>query len=147
MYKDAVIWTLLGLLILCSIQDLLKKKIGLWMIIAGGGMMFVSILFYNSVTVIDRLGGIAVGVAVLLISLATRGKIGFGDGLLLCISGMGLGFWSNLELFAVALFLAAAVSIALMMFRLADRKESIPFVPFLLCGYVFILVANMKGSA
>ncbi|HHV09701.1 MAG TPA: hypothetical protein GXX75_05405 [Clostridiales bacterium] len=147
MYEDAVIWILLGLLILCSIQDLLKKKIGLWLIVAGGGMMLVSILFCNSITLVDRLGGIAVGGTVLLISLATKGKIGFGDGLLLCISGMGLGFWGNLELFAVALFLAAAVSIALMMLRLADRKKSIPFVPFLLSGYVFILAANMKGSA
>ena len=59
-----------------------------------------------------------------------------GDGMLLCITGLGLGFWSNLELFAIALILAAIVSIFLLMLRLADRKKSIPFIPFLLIGYV-----------
>lgn len=132
-----------GLLILCSIQDLLKKKISLWIIIIGGGMICASILFCNTITLFDRLGGVAIGGIVILISIATRGKIGFGDGLLLCISGMGLGFWSNLELFALALLFAALVSIALIILRLADRKNSIPFVPFLLLGYIVILTANI----
>jgi leader peptidase (prepilin peptidase) / N-methyltransferase len=146
MRENAVELILLGLLILGSIQDLLKKKISLWMIVIGGGMICASILFYNTITLFDRLGGVAIGGIVILISLATRGKIGFGDGLLLCITGIGLGFWSNLELFALALLLAALVSIALIIFRIADRKKSIPFVPFLLLGYIVTILSNMNGQ-
>jgi leader peptidase (prepilin peptidase)/N-methyltransferase len=74
--------------------------------------------------------------------MASDGKIGIGDGVLLCATGLGLGFWSNLELFAIALLLAAVISIVLLTFRLADRKKSIPFVPFLLLGYVFVMAAD-----
>ena len=143
--ENAVTVILLGLLILCSIQDLRTKKIGLWILILGGGILCAMIPFQNSIALYDRIGGMAVGVTVILISLATGGKIGMGDGLLLCISGLGLGFWSNLELFALALFLAATVSIGLMIARLADRKKSIPFVPFMLIGYIFIVASNLGG--
>lgn len=81
----------------------------------------------------------------IVISKITGGKIGMGDGILLCITGMGLGFWGNLELFGIALFFAAVVSILLLIFRLADRKKSIPFVPFLFFGYVFLLIVG-KGK-
>ena len=147
MRENAVGFILLGLLILCSIQDILKKKIGLWLIIIGAGMICASIPFHNTITLVDRLGGVAVGGVVIFISIATGGKIGLGDGLLLCISGIGLGFWNNLELFALALLLASVVSIGLIILRLADRKKSIPFVPFLLLGYIFILTANINSGA
>ena len=45
-----------------------------------------------------------------------------GDGLVLSVTGMGLGFWSNLELFALALAFAALFSMFLLVFRLAGRK-------------------------
>jgi leader peptidase (prepilin peptidase)/N-methyltransferase len=77
---------------------------------------------------------------VIFISRITGGKIGMGDGLLLCVTGLGLGFWGNMELFAYALFAAAAVSVILLILRLADRKKSIPFVPFLLLSYLFLTV-------
>jgi leader peptidase (prepilin peptidase)/N-methyltransferase len=147
MSENIVAFLLLVLLILSSIQDLLKKRIGLWIIILGGGIICAFIPFYHTITLFDRLGGVAVGGVVIVISLATGGKIGLGDGLLLCITGIGLGFWNNLELFALALLFAAILSIILMIFRLADRKKSIPFVPFLLLGYVFILTSNMRGWA
>ena len=54
-----------------------------------------------------------------------------GDGLVLSVTGMGLGFWSNLELFALALAFAALFTMVLLVFRLAERKNSIPFLPFM----------------
>lgn len=125
-------------LLLCSIQDAFQKKICIWMVTMGGVLTGICLLLYKTVSLQDSLGGILVGVGVVLISKATGGKIGMGDGLLLCITGMGLGLWGNIELFAYALLAAALVSIVLLAFRLADRKKSIPFVPFLLLSYLFI---------
>ena len=65
-----------------------------------------------------------------------------GDGLILSVTGLGLGFWNNLELFALALFAAALVSIVLLITRLANRKTSIPFVPFLFLGYLLHLISS-----
>jgi leader peptidase (prepilin peptidase)/N-methyltransferase len=133
---------MMAILLFCGVQDVLKKKIFLWIIIVGAVFVGLCLPFCNTVSVIDRIGGFAIGLSVAVISIATEGKIGMGDALLLCVTGLGLGFWGNLELFAIALLLAAILSIVLLVFRLADRKKSIPFVPFLLVGYVFVLYAN-----
>lgn len=133
-------------LLLCGVQDAFKKKIYLWIILTGFLIVSICIPFCHTVSVPDRIGGFILGAMVILISFATSGKIGLGDGMLLCVTGLGLGFWGNLELFALALFLAAVLSIILLVFRLADRKKSIPFVPFLLLSYLFLIVANMRAG-
>lgn len=132
------------MLLFCGAQDLLKKNIYLWLIITAALLTGICIPFCSTYSVPERIGGIAIGASVVVISLATAGKIGLGDGLILCVTGLGMGFWGNLELFAIALLLAAIVSIILLVFRLADRKQSIPFVPFLFAGYLFLIISNRQ---
>jgi leader peptidase (prepilin peptidase)/N-methyltransferase len=142
---DTVLKVILGgLLVLCGIQDIVNKKIYLGVVGVGAILVTVCIPFCNVINLPDRMGGLAVGVGVVLISLYTRGMIGMGDGLLLCVTGIALGFWGNVELFAIALFIAATLSVVLLIFRVVDRKKSLPFVPFLLCGYVIYLAAGVN---
>lgn len=144
--SEWVIKIVLGILLLfCGVQDLLFKRIYLWMIGACTIVVIACLPFCESLSVTERLGGFALGLGVILLSKVTGGKIGIGDGSLLCVTGLGLGFWINVELFGIALSLAALVSILLLILRKADRKKSIPFVPFLLTGYV-ILLATSKGN-
>ncbi len=128
------------LLFLCAVQDILRKKIYLWMIGAGAIATLLCLPYCTKLPMLDRIGGLIIGLCIILLSMITAGKIGTGDGALLCITGLGLGFWRNLELFGAALFLAAAVSIILLIFRLADRRRSIPFVPFLFAGYLILII-------
>ncbi len=140
---DFIIMVNIGILLLfTAIQDLRSKHISNWSILAGAVLICISIPFSHSLTLVDRGFGILVGILVILISKATKGKIGMGDGLLLSVTGLGLGFWGNLELFALALFAAAIVSIALLITRLANRKTSIPFVPFLFLGYILHFISS-----
>lgn len=141
---EVTIKIVLGIMLLISsVQDARKKKILLWVIAACGLLVGICLPFGDRFSFFDTLGGIAVGGSVVVISLATGGKIGMGDGLLLCVTGVGMGFWGNLELFGIALFLAAVISIILLIFRLADRKKSIPFVPFLFAAYLFLTVVDI----
>jgi leader peptidase (prepilin peptidase)/N-methyltransferase len=80
------------------------------------------------------------GLGLVLLSKATGGKIGIGDGLVLAVTGMGLGFWTNMELFAIALSLAAVFSIGLLVIRKANRNKAIPFMPFLMGAYLFLSI-------
>jgi leader peptidase (prepilin peptidase)/N-methyltransferase len=132
------------LLLFCGVQDVLKKKIYIWVIALGAILIGIGLPFCTALSIIERVGGVAIGGCVIIISKATNGKIGMGDGVLLCVTGLGLGFWGNLELFGVALFFAAIISIILLVCHLADRKKSIPFVPFLFLGYAFLMLAD-KG--
>lgn len=140
---DNIIKVILSaVLLICGVQDIRKKKILLWVVLLGAVLSCVCFPFCKSLSVPDRMGGAVVGVVIIILSLLTSGKIGMGDALLLCLTGLGLGFWGNLELFAIALFLAALLSIVLMVMHLADRKKSIPFVPFMFVSYLFIIIAG-----
>jgi leader peptidase (prepilin peptidase)/N-methyltransferase len=133
------------LLLICAIQDLTKKRVYLWVIGIGSALTFICLPFIEKLSVANCIGGLAVGLVTLMISKMTDGKIGVGDGILLCVTGIGLGFWNNLELFGIALFLAAVISIFLLLSRIVDRKKSIPFIPFLFAGYLIIVFIS-KGA-
>ncbi len=134
---DVIIGVMLGI---CSIQDIIHKKIDTWIIITGGILLALALFILKPITIIESLSGLLVGVLVMVISKATGGKIGMGDGMILCVTGLWLGLWGNLELFTYALLAAALVSIVLLVLRLVNRKKSIPFVPFLLLGYLAIIL-------
>lgn len=130
---------LITVLLVCAVQDIRKKKILLWVIIAGAVLVSICLPFGIDFDILNCIAGVSVGAVVIIISLATAGKIGMGDALLLCLTGLALGFWSNLELFAIALLISAVVSISLLILHRADRKKSIPFVPFMLISYLFLI--------
>ena len=140
MGKIAVTGIIGGMLIVSAIQDGLYKKISVWVI----GLAFLAtcicIPFCNLLSLGSRIGGLIVGLSIMLLSKITGGKIGMGDGLVLCVIGIGLGLWQTMEVVALALFFAAILSIILLSFGKADRKKKIAFVPFLLLAYVLILI-------
>jgi len=134
---EILLKTIIGILLFfCGIQDIRSKKVSLWIVLIGAILVSICAVNMTTLSLIDRFGGLGVGAFVIGISLLTGGKIGMGDGLLLCVTGIGLGFWHNLELFALALLIAAIVSIFLLTFRLADRKKTIPFVPFIFLSFL-----------
>jgi len=129
-------------LLSCGVQDIIKKKVYLWLLAAGGLVSLLCIPFCSDISLYSRLAGVIVGVGVILLSFITGGKIGLGDGVLLCITGLALGFWGNMELFGLALMLAAVLSIILLAFRKVDRKKSIPFIPFMFAGYLILVLSK-----
>lgn len=139
---DGIIGVMLGA---CSIQDIIHKKINTWLIVAGGLLLVLTLLILRPISITESLSGLPVGVLVMAISKATGGKIGMGDGMVLCVTGLWLGLWRNMELFAYALLAAAIVSVVLLALRLVNRKKSIPFIPFLLLGYLIILLTKYKA--
>jgi len=136
---EYIVRGIIGLfLIATAIQDLVTKKIKVWIVLLGALFIGICIPFCSALTLIDRISGLLPGFMVMMLNKVTKGKIGLGDGLVLCVTGLGLGFWSNMELFALALAMAAAFSAVLLILKFADRKKSIPFIPFIFISYVFL---------
>lgn len=128
-----------ALLLITALQDVRNKKINTSVVIFSLIIVLALVPFSEAISLLDRALGLLTGGLVIGISKGTGGKIGMGDGMILSVTGIALGFWTNIELFAIALLLAAVVSILLLITKRVNRKQSIPFVPFLLLGYLFLV--------
>ncbi len=132
--------SLLGILGMCSYRDvryqslrtgtlLLSAVVGIWMH-----------LLFARIGLLDMAGGMSVGAFLYLIAYLSGEKIGKGDALLVTVCGIFLGFWETILLLWIAFLLAGIFGFIMMKFRHVGRDHQIPFVPFLLVGYVFCLM-------
>lgn len=122
-----------------GIRDLRERKISMKSVLFFGIVGIITSLPDIKLQWMSLMGGIAIGVGLLLIAKFTREKVGFGDGWIFTVSGVYLGFYNNLSLFFIALFLAAMTSVALLVFKRVSFKTELPFVSFVLPAY-FITV-------
>jgi len=82
-------------------------------------------------------GGAIYFLVLLVVALAARGAFGFGDVKLAFLLGLFTAYqsWETLIVAAFAAFLLGGlVSLVIIVFRLKDRKDSIPFGPYLVGG-------------
>ena len=129
---------LAAFLTLCSVTDLIKKRIYLMIVIpflAAGLILFFAA---GELSLVEELGGIFLGVIILLLARVSSERIGYGDGLMVMVSGAFLGLFMNIRLLMWALFISALVSAALLALKKAGRHTELPFAPFLLASYALM---------
>lgn len=138
MFKMEVISSVLLVLWLgiCSLQDIKKKSISIYSIIGGFILLFIISIYLNQVSIISRVAGGGIGLLLLALNPLTKGQIGIGDGIIIGVIGICFGFTSNVSILLVALFFSALLSIVLLVLKRVDRKKTIPFIPFVLLGYL-----------
>ncbi len=119
------------LLVWNSWLDLRRHEISLpgLGIFGAAGLLANLLLKYQ--TGMELAAGIGVGIFVLAAAAVTKGAVGFGDGLLLCVTGIYLGGTDNLRLLMGGLILCALVLGAGLLLGKARWKQQFPFVPFL----------------
>ncbi len=134
----------LGLLGLCSLEDIKRKEMTVvYIFIFGIGGMILH-LFAPMCSIYSILWGILLGMAMIVLSFVTKGSVGLGDGILLVVTGVYLGGYGNLELLVMGFFLAALWSLGLMLIKKKNGKEKIPFVPFLLVSYLIMIFRGVQ---
>lgn len=89
------------------------------------------------------LTGMLPGVFLLAAAWITRQEIGYGDGVVLLVIGLYLGFSAGTGIFLTALLLLSPVSLFYIAVRKAGRKKRLPFVPYLLAGYLLWLAVSI----
>lgn len=130
---------LFSMLLFSTWLDIQKRQVSIILLIIYAILGIVLYIFYEYISVLSLAGGIAVGIVMLMVSRLTKGGIGAGDGGVLCVTGIYLGFYKNIELFFLALVLAAFWSMMLVLLKRAGGKTQIPFVPFLTAAYAGLL--------
>ncbi|MBQ7840550.1 MAG: prepilin peptidase [Lachnospiraceae bacterium] len=138
----------IGFEALCSITDCTRKKVDKRLLFAGGcwgvGMLLgrVSNGTENWYSVLMAMFP---GIFLLILSLLTEEKIGYGDGYMILVLGLFLGWESCIAVFCMACLLSAIYAGGGWIFRKFDRNSRIPFAPFLLAASCLVKLVWAGG--
>lgn len=128
-----------GYLCVVSMWDIRKREIPVWLI-AAGGILSVSLgYFHGKIPLVLMVTGALVGGVFLLISRLTQEAFGYGDSLMIAVTGVYLGFWNVLYLLVWAYVLAAVFAGYVLIRKGFQKDAAFPFVPFLLAAYIGIV--------
>ena len=125
-----------------SIYDIRYQKIPTWTIPLGtvcGIATWIGIFGGKG----RQLLGIIIGILALLFAKISRQTLGFGDGLVLCNLGIALGFTSCLRVILFGLCLGGIWALILIIGRKANRRSTMPFIPFLFLGYLVEVILGL----
>lgn len=139
-------WVLGILLIIESVSDFKKKEVNLMatvLLFLVGIVRFAMIGNESEVFITKELSRIVVflisvipGMIILIISIITKGSIGMGDGIV--VTGMGLWMPTEelLKVLIAGFFLSSIYAVFCCCVRKKGMRYEIPFIPFLLMGYI-----------
>lgn len=135
-----------GILIICTCTDIYSKKIyknvlGLYLLLSLTGRC-VEYLSGQNIDIIKLAAGVVPGCVCLLLSFFTRQGIGYGDSLLIVLCGLAVGKNACWGLLFTAFFLAGILGIIMWLLFHVDRKREIPFVPFMMLGWIVQILAE-----
>ena len=132
--------SLLAFLAAAAFTDKRKHSLSRILLAAGAAGGIALQIVIREESVLSILGGCAIGLVLLLICFLSRGGIGPGDGLSFVVSGIFLGFYANLFLLLFSSVLSGLAALFLIVVKKYKKKHNIPFMPFVLCGYVCLLL-------
>jgi prepilin signal peptidase PulO-like enzyme (type II secretory pathway) len=99
-------------------------------------------VFVSAADLLDATMGALVACALLLVvALAGRGAMGFGDVKYGAACGGVVGISSVLPMLLAAFLAGAAVALVVLLTGFRSRRDVVAFTPFLLVGVLFALVA------
>lgn len=123
-------------MIILSVMDLKKKKLDLRFLLSGFLIAAAGCLCERDTPPVLLAAGGGTGLVFLIISRVTKEAFGYGDSILITVTGCLIGFWNLLSVLMAAFFMAAMFSMFLLTVRHFSRKAVFPFVPFLAAGYI-----------
>lgn len=134
------LWIIAGVFLgIGAVWDI--KKLALPRVWLSGGMVVSFCLalygyFTGKGSIVEGLVACLPGIISLFVSLLTREQIGYGDGAVLVILGGLLGSNVTWMIWLTGLGMVFVVGILLLVTGKGNGKTKIPFLPFLLLGYL-----------
>lgn len=138
---ENVIRELVGMATLLWLALLDKKYLGIsrrGLVLASSMLLFAGC--FSDAEWQDRLGGAMVGVILLLFAHFSKEAIGYADGVIILACGVAFGLYETVTAIFFAAVFAGCFSGVLLVIRKVGGKSRIPFLPFLLLGYVTMRV-------
>ena len=129
-----------------SFDDIRTRQVQVLEIIVFAVIGIIFNLYERTNSLASIIGGVLIGVAVLLFSILTNEKIGKGDAYIIMVTGLYLGFMNTLVLLWISSIFAAVIGMIILRKYDNSMQKELPFVPFLLLGYISICVLRLMGG-
>lgn len=129
------------LLTLCALWDGIKKEIPLAIVWIG----IVVAVVIHATGILEKETWLSIGTSVLpasvfwMLSFITREKVGYGDGWVLFMIGLYVGFMKCVLILMAALVLESIILLVMLVLGKIHKDEEVAFVPFLLLGLGVVL--------
>ena len=134
-YGLTVVFLLIG-----TWQDIKTRKIEVgWLFFFGTIGILINIIFHAAWQI--WITGMIPGLVILLFAKFSGEQIGYGDGLIITVTGLFLTGIENISLFLVGLFLCAICTIVLFFTGKVERKTTLPFVQFLMAAFLIQILS------
>lgn len=130
--KEACVLIFLGI---NSWLDIRKRQISLFFTAIFALAAFLAALFYHRISW-EFFIPAGIGCFFIGISILSKGALGMGDGLILTALGMAMQWSDFIFMLFIALSACALWSGILLCFLKKKKNTQIPFVPFLMIGYL-----------
>lgn len=129
-------------LVLCSIQDIREKRLSVKMLAVSGLLFLGMSLMFEEIPIERRLYNILPGMIAFLIAFLTKEQIGYGDAACLVVLGILVSTACLSGAVLAGLILLSICSIILLAGKKADRKTTLPFLPFLSAGMLWQIILD-----
>ncbi len=133
-------------LLICSVQDIKEKQLSVKTLVLSGILFLGLSLFFDRISFAERMGNMMPGMAAFVIAFLTKEQIGYGDAACLIILGSVLSVDSLMRAVMCGLLLLSLCGAVLFLGKKADRKTTLPFVPFLMAGVLWQVFIWERGS-
>ena len=124
-------------LCICAVFDVRRKEIPTILIGIGlAGAFVVNVWGIMSEVISFAEIGLCLlpGIFFSLTSFCTKEKVGLGDGLMLLVIGLFIGFYRCFFVLCISLIFSSAFALVLLLLRRVRKESRIPFAPFLVVG-------------
>lgn len=133
----------------CAVRESCSMTVLLWLALTDKkhleikkSMLCVAVIIlllagcFTAMGLESRLGGAAFGIVILLFCRFSEEALGFADGIIIFVCGIAFGLHETVTFCFFSAVYAGIYSAILLMTHKVGRKSRIPFLPFLLLGYV-----------
>ncbi len=137
-----VVSILLGI---CARHDLQSKKIPaiwIWIYLGITSVYKIGMIAYGKSSVKELLLCLFPGITLLFFAYIGR-QVGSGDGWLIIASGLYLRWEELIEVLCYSFMAAGLFSVGYLLFVHKNRKDRIPFVPFLFLGTMALFLGDL----
>ena len=133
-----------GITAFFSLEDIRKRTVMVWKLILLAPIGIYFVLFEDGVIFSQSLIGILIGLLFVTMSLVTGGKLGMADAVVIIFLGAMLGYSAQIRVLCYS-FLAAFICSMIILLRHKNRPMTIPFLPCLFLGCLWLLIIYQGG--